>query len=87
MIAGPHARDKAMTSNYLDMYRTRNNNGEGFAVGNEDDRIMDVGDYLAADLGGEWTLTEHDGDLAVYTDGTRVVGVGDANGPWACILS
>lgn len=63
----------------LSLWRKGNDAGEGFAVGEEGydiDEIDGIGDYL-------YTAE----DIAVYQDGDTLVGVADANGPWAVKLS
>ena len=60
-----------------EIYRERNNNGEGYAVGRESDEIFEVKEkglvfhYMVSD------------DLAVYEGPKGLVLVGDSNGPWA----
>ena len=67
---------------YNRLYNEGNSAGKGYAIGMGSENINELSQALDAEL-----LLYRD-ELAVYkkSDGT-LVGVGDANGPWAVDLS
>jgi hypothetical protein len=62
-------------SEILNAYRNGNNAGWGFSVGEETDLIFDI-----AGIG---ELVARDNEIAVYQNGSELIAVGNANGPWA----
>lgn len=65
-------------SDYNKIWHKKNNNGEGFSVGNDDDDINELGE-----LGKLIERSTSSETVAVYRDGDTITIVGDANGPWA----
>jgi hypothetical protein len=59
----------------LNAYRKGNNSGMGFCVGEETDLIFDI-----AGIG---ELVARDNEIAVYQNGSELIAVGNAHGPWA----
>jgi hypothetical protein len=66
-------------TNYNAIWNRENNQGNGFAVGDESDDINEI-----AGLGDLIERAHSDNDVAVYRDGNATTTiVGNANGPWA----
>ena len=65
-------------TNYNEIWNRENNQGNGFAVGDESDDINEI-----TGLGDLIERADSDNDVAVYRAGETITIVGDAHGPWA----
>ena len=71
-------------SDFLAIWKTVNNAGYGYAIGNDGDTLAD-----AAWNGGLDIIVEPESDDGIVVAMDRagnIIGVGDSNGPWACKL-
>jgi hypothetical protein len=59
----------------LNAYRKGNNSGMGFCVGEETDEIFEIT--------GIGELVAYSDEIAVYQNGSELIAVGNAHGPWA----
>ena len=64
------------------VWNQNNDNGDGFAVGEEDSNINEIEGH-----GTLMYAAESDSDVATYWDGEFYTIVGDANGPWAVLFN
>jgi len=72
-----------ITDTIVARYNDANNNGEGFAVGDD----VDASCADAARSAGMTVLdTDCEGDALARDAGGRLVYVGDSHGPWGCYV-